>query len=79
MISINTEIEIFNIGLCRCKALYYFMQYIVTTFNKKLELKCLLLVYTEKTEKTTSAKHVMPFHRQSYNENIAKAMKLARY
>lgn len=55
------------------------MQYIVTTFKKKLELKCLLLVYTEKTEKTTSAKHVMPFHRQSYNENIAKAMKLARY
>lgn len=48
MISISTEIQIFNIGLCWWKALFFYAIYCNKFKKKKLELKHLLLVYTEK-------------------------------
>lgn len=79
VIYLSTEIEISDIGLCCGKALKYFILYIVSTSNKKLELKYLLLVCTENTEKNSSKKHIMPFYRHSNNENIAKAIRFANY
>lgn len=70
MISISTEIEIFNIGLCRWKALDCFMQYIVTTFNKKLELK--ISVTSLHWEDTSGTKHIMPFYRQTIMKTLLK-------
>lgn len=57
--------------------LFYFIY--CSNFNKMLELKYLLLVCTENTEKTSNTKHIMPFYRHSNNENIAKALRLANH